>query len=44
MKQIYTGKTRLFLAISGAIIAIALVMQIAGIGLNLGIDLPAAAC
>lgn len=38
MKRIYTGKTRLFLAISGAIVAIALVMQIAGFGLNLGID------
>ena len=38
MKKIYTGKTRLFLCISGAIIVIALVMQIAGVGLNLGID------
>lgn len=38
MKNIYTGKTRLFLCISGAIILIALIMQIAGVGLNLGID------
>lgn len=38
MKNIYTGKTRLFLCISGAIVVIALVMQIAGVGLNLGID------
>lgn len=38
MKNFYTGKTRLFLCISGAIIVIALVMQIAGVGLNLGID------
>ena len=38
MKNIYTGKTRLFLCISGAIIAIALILQIVGVGLNLGID------
>ncbi len=38
MKNIYTGKTRLFLCISGAIIVVALVLQIAGMGLNLGID------
>lgn len=38
MKRIFTGKTRLFLAISGAIIAVALVLQIAGLGMNLGID------
>ena len=38
MKNTFTGKTRLFLTISGAIIAIALVMQIVGVGLNLGID------
>ena len=38
MKNTFTGKTRLFLCISGAIIVIALVMQIAGVGLNLGID------
>ena len=38
MKRKFTGKTRLFLCISGAIIAIALIMQIAGVGLNLGID------
>ena len=38
MKNTFTGKTRLFLCISGALIVIALVMQIAGVGLNLGID------
>lgn len=38
MKNTFTGKTRLFLCISGAIIVIALVLQIAGAGLNLGID------
>ncbi len=38
MKKTFTGNTRLFLCISGAIIVIALVMQIAGAGLNLGID------
>ena len=38
MKKTFTGNTRLFLCISGAIIVIALVMQIAGVGMNLGID------
>lgn len=38
MKQTFTGKTRLFLGISGAIIVIALIMQIVGFGMNLGID------
>ena len=38
MKNIYTGKTRLFLGISGAIIVVALILQIAGLGLNMGID------
>ena len=38
MKNRFTGKTHLFLGISGAIIVIALIMQIAGVGLNLGID------
>ena len=38
MKKTFTGNTRLFLCISGAIIAIALIMQICGAGLNLGID------
>ena len=38
MKKRFTGNTRLFLCISGAIIVIALIMQIAGVGLNLGID------
>ncbi len=38
MKKKFTGNTRLFLCISGAIIVIALIMQIAGVGLNLGID------
>ena len=38
MKKTFTGNTRLFLCISGAIIVIALIMQICGVGLNLGID------
>ena len=38
MKKRFTGNTRLFLCISGAIIVVALIMQIAGVGLNLGID------
>ena len=38
MKYTYTAKTRLFLCISGAIILVALIMQILGLGLNLGID------
>ena len=38
MKKTFTGNTRLFLCISGAIIVIALIMQIVGVGLNLGID------
>jgi len=38
MKYTYTAKTRLFLCISGAIILVALIMQILGVGLNLGID------
>lgn len=38
MKKIFTGKTRLYLCISGAIIVVALVLQLAGLGLNLGID------
>ena len=38
MKKKFTGNTRLFLCISGAIIAVALIMQIFGVGLNLGID------
>ncbi len=38
MKNRFTGNTRLFLCISGAIIVIALVMQIVGVGLNLGVD------
>ncbi len=38
MKNIFTGKTRLFLCISGAIIAVALILQVVGLGLNLGID------
>lgn len=38
MKKTFTGNTRLFLCISGAIIAVALIMQICGVGLNLGID------
>ena len=38
MKNRFTEKTRLFLCISGAIIVVALILQIAGVGLNLGID------
>ena len=38
MKKTFTGNTRLFLCISGAIIVVALIMQIVGVGLNLGID------
>lgn len=38
MKNTFTKHTRLCLCISGAIIAAALIMQIAGFGLNLGID------
>ena len=38
MKKTFTGNTRLFLIISGAIICIALLMQLFGVGLNLGID------
>ena len=38
MKYTYTAKTRLFLCISGAIILAALILQILGLGLNLGID------
>lgn len=38
MKKRFTGHTRLFLGISGLIVVVALVMQICGVGLNLGID------
>ena len=38
MKMKFTDHTRLFLGISGAIIVVALIMQICGVGLNLGID------
>lgn len=38
MKKTFTGNTRLFLCISGAVIVIALIMQIVGVGMNLGID------
>ena len=38
MKKTFTGNTRLFLCISGAIIVVALIMQIVGVGMNLGID------
>ncbi len=38
MKKTFTKNTRLCLCISGAIIAVALIMQIIGFGLNLGID------
>jgi len=38
MKKTFTGNTRLYLAVSGAIIVVALILQICGLGLNLGID------
>ena len=38
MKNTFTKHTRLCLCISGAIIALALILQICGVGLNLGID------
>ena len=38
MKRTFTGKNRIFLAVSGIIIAVALIMQICGAGINLGID------
>ena len=38
MKNIFTGKTRLYLCISGAIVVVALILQVVGLGLNLGID------
>ena len=38
MKKTFTGHTRLFLCISGVLIAAALIMQICGMGMNLGID------
>ena len=38
MKNRFTGHTRLYLCISAAIIVIALILQICGLGLNLGID------
>ena len=37
-KQIFTGKTHLYLMISAAIIAVALIMNVFGLGMNLGID------
>lgn len=38
MKNTFTKNTRLCLCISGAIIAVALILQLVGFGLNLGID------
>ena len=38
MKKTFTGNTRLFLCISGAVIVVALIMQIMGVGMNMGID------
>ena len=38
MKKTFTGHTRLFLCISGVLIVAALIMQICGMGMNLGID------
>jgi len=37
-KQIFTGKTHICLMISAAIIAVALIMSVFGLGMNLGID------
>lgn len=37
-KQIFTGKTHIYLMISAAIVAVALIMSIFGFGMNLGID------
>ena len=37
-KKIFTNNTRIYLMISAAIIAVALIMNIFGLGLNLGID------
>ena len=38
MKNTFTKNSRLCLCISGAIIALALILQVVGLGLNLGID------
>ena len=38
MKRTFTGKNRIFLAISGIIVVAALLMQLFGAGINLGID------
>ena len=37
-KKIFTGNTRIYLMISAAIIAVALIMSVFGLGMNLGID------
>lgn len=37
-KKIFTGNTRIYLMISAAIIAVALIMSVFGFGMNLGID------
>ena len=37
MKNIFTKNLRLFLCISGAIVAVALILQVCGLGMNLGI-------
>ena len=37
-KKIFTGKTHIYLMISAGIIAVALIMSIFGLGMNLGID------
>lgn len=37
-KKLFTGKTHIYLMISAAIIAVALIMSIFGMGMNLGID------
>jgi len=38
MKKTFTKNLRLFLCLSGAIVAVALILQVCGLGLNLGID------
>ena len=38
MKRTFTGKNRIFLGIFGIIITVAIVMQLVGVGINLGID------
>ena len=37
-KKTFTGNTRIYLMISAAVIAVALIMSVFGFGMNLGID------